>query len=337
MVGSHCAEYFSKKKWKVIALDNLMRSRIFGSRERSVEYNWRYLKGLSSIRCILQDVRDIHAVKRIFQREKPDVVVHAAGQPGVRFSLENPQEDFSINAFGTFNILEAFSKVNSRGTFVYCSTNKVYGDNVNQIKLCKTQLRYHFSASSGVSEQMCIDRTGHTPYGVSKLAGDLYVQDFGHTYHLRTGVFRMSCIYGTRQFGFEDQGWVAWFAIRFFQGLPLVIYGDGKQVRDVLWVGDLIQAYERFITGRMESNVFNIGGGTSCTLSLLELIALLEKMTRKTVRISFKPWRPFDQKVYISDIRKVQRILGWKPSVSPQQGVSRLFGWIQSNRALFSK
>jgi CDP-paratose 2-epimerase len=334
MVGSHCAEYFARGRNKVIVYDNLMRSKIFASKKKTVEFNWHYLHQYKNIDFFKNDIRDIPALEKCFKKYKPDVVIHTAGQPGVRFSLDDPKEDFDINAIGTVNVLEAMRKSNPKGTFIYCSTNKVYGEHVNHIPLKKTKLRYDFKTLSGISEEQSIDLVGHTPYGVSKLAGDLYVQDYAHTYGLKTAVFRMSCIYGTRQFGFEDQGWIAWFSICYLLGAPISIYGDGKQVRDVLWVEDLINAYDKFIHSPLKHGVFNIGGGPGNTLSLLELIQILKKITGKDVKISFKDWRKFDQKVYISSIRKVQTQLDWKPTVPPPEGVSRIIHWLQGNRGL---
>jgi len=179
------------------------------------------------------------------------------------------------------------------------------------------------------------DLCEHTPYGCSKFAGDVYVQDYAHTYGLKTGVFRMSCIYGERQFGVEDQGWVAWFAIATLLNKPITIYGDGKQVRDVLYVKDLIRAYDRFINSNLKQAVFNIGGGPENTLSLLELLDLLEGLTGKRVKISYENWRPSDQKVYISDISKVKERLRWNPRVGPREGVNKLVKWVRENKGLF--
>jgi len=336
MVGSHCAEYFAKKKHKIVVIDNLMRSKIFGSDHKSVEYNWNYLKMIKNIKLIKNDVRDMAAMLRIFKQEKPDVVIHAAGQPGVRFSIEDPLEDYSINATGTINVAEAFRQANKKGILLYTSTNKVYGDNVNALPIKQKKSRYEFKNTKGINEDFNIDLTGHTPYGVSKLAGDLYVQDYAYAYGLKCGVFRMSCIYGTRQFGFEDQGWLAWFSIRFFQGKPVTIYGDGKQIRDVLWVEDLAKAFEAFIENeKCQKEVFNIGGGGENTISLLELIDTLEKTSGKKVKVKYDSWRKFDQKVYVSDIAKVKKILKWKPAVDPQEGVRRLYEWVSKNSKLF--
>ena len=336
MVGSHCAEYFSKKKHKIVVIDNLMRSKIFGSKHKSVEFNWNYLKTLKNIKLIKDDVRNMDAILKIFKQEKPDVVIHAAGQPGVRFSIDNPLEDFSINATGSINVAEALRRVNKKGILLYASTNKVYGDNVNTVPIKKKKYRYEFKNSKGIDENFSIDLTGHTPYGVSKLTGDLYVQDYAYAYGLKCGVFRMSCIYGTRQFGFEDQGWLAWFSIRFFQGKPITIYGDGKQIRDVLWIEDLVKAFEAFIENKKcQREVFNMGGGINNTISLLELVDTLEKISGKSIKVKYDDWRKFDQKVYVSNTAKAQKLLKWKQTVSPKEGVKRLYQWVSENSELF--
>lgn len=335
LVGSHCAEHFAQKGNMVVVVDNLMRSRIFGSKHKSVEYNWHYLSGLKNIELIKKDIRDRDAMMRLFKREKPDVVIHTAGQPGVRFSLDDPMDDYSINATGSLILLEALRNANKRGQFIYCSTNKVYGANVNAVPIETKKTRYEFKNTQGISEDCSIDLTGHTPYGVSKLAGDLYAQDYAYAYGLKCGIFRMSCIYGARQFGFEDQGWLAWFAIRYFLGKPITIYGDGKQIRDVLWVGDLVEAFEAFIKNPHKGEVFNMGGGHKNTISLLELTTLLEEMTGNKIKVKYEDWRKFDQKVYVSDILKAKKVLGWKPKVSPQEGVERLVRWVSSNPDLF--
>jgi CDP-paratose 2-epimerase len=329
LVGSHAAEYFSRQGHRVLGLDNLSRSKIFGSKKRSVEFNWEFLSGLKGVKLLRQDIRDGAGLLKIFRRFKPDAVIHTASQPGVRASVEDPKMDFEINALGTVNVLEALRRTNSKGVFIYCSTNKVYGDNVNALSVVKKGSRYVFLDRQGVDEAVSIDQTGHTPYGVSKLTGDLYVQDHAHTYGLKTGVFRMSCIYGTRQFAFEDHGWIAWFALRVLKGEPVTIFGDGLQVRDVLWVDDLVNAFDRFLQVPVKSGVFNIGGGLKNTLSLVELLAMLGEITGKKPVVNFKSWRKFDQKVYIADIAKVSRALKWRPVVTPREGVSRLVEWLK--------
>jgi CDP-paratose 2-epimerase len=165
--------------------------------------------------------------------------------------------------------------------------------------------------------------------------GDLYTQEYARIYGMKTAVFRMSCIFGTRQFGFEDQGWVAWFVIATLFNKPITIYGDGKQVRDLLYVTDLIKAYDKFIKSNLKHAVFNIGGGVRNTASLLEFLDILENETGRRPKITFKHWRPSDQKVYISDISKIKKELGWQPEVSVKQGVKRLITWVKKNRDLF--
>ena len=190
---------------------------------------------------------------------------------------------------------------------------------------------------NGVSETFPIDLCEHTPYGCSKLAGDLYTQDYAKVYGLKTAVFRMSCIYGTRQFGVEDQGWVAWFTIATITEKPITVYGDGKQVRDVLYVKDLVNAFDNFIQrkNQFSGEVFNMGGGPENTISLLELLDMLEQLTRKRSKITFSNWRPSDQKVYVSNISKAKEKLRWSPKVSPKEGVEKLVNWILENKRLF--
>ena len=334
MIGSHTAEHFARKGWKVTILDNLIRSRLMGSEKKSVEYNWNYLARYKNIRRIRGDVRNERDVRKALGRGV-DAIVHAAGQPGVGMSLREPAEDFSINALGTLCVLEGARRICPKAAVVYCSTNKVYGENVEKFNLRERATRYEFSSGKAVSEAMPVDLTGHTPYGVSKYVGDLYVQEYAHAYGMKTAVFRMSCIYGTRQFGFEDQGWVAWFVIAAVRGLPLTVYGDGKQVRDVLFVTDLVTSYERFITGRLRHGVWNMGGGPGQTSSLLELMARLEARFGRKLKVRYARWRTSDQKVYISDISKVRRDLRWTPTVSVDRGVDRLLDWVRANPGLF--
>ncbi|MBM3253982.1 MAG: NAD-dependent epimerase/dehydratase family protein, partial [Candidatus Omnitrophica bacterium] len=264
-----------------------------------------------------------------------DAVIHTAGQPGVPSSVRMPLEDFSINAFGTLNTLEATRRVCKDATFIYCSTNKVYGENVDKIPLKEKEKRYIYDNVVGVSEEMPTDLTGHTPYGVSKLTGELYTQEYGRIYGMKTAAFRMSCTYGTRQFGFEDQGWVAWFIIATLFNKPITIYGDGKQVRDMLYVSDLIDAFEKFIKSEKKHEVFNIGGGNNNTISLLEFLEQIEKSTKKKPKLKFTDWRPSDQKVYISDNKKLEKTLDWKTKVNVEEGIERLIKWVRDNESYF--
>lgn len=335
LVGSHAAEYFAKKKWDVVVLDNLMRSQIFGYDKGSVEYNWKYLKAYKNIELIKGDVRNEKDINSALGKGV-DAVIHTAGQPGVPSSVRMPLDDFSINAFGTLNVLECTRKKSPQATIVYCSTNKVYGENVDKISLKELETRYVYKDIVGVSEDMLTDLTGHTPYGVSKLTGDLYAQEYAHIYGMKTAVFRMSCIYGARQFGFEDQGWVAWFIIATLKNKPITIFGDGKQVRDLLYAEDLIKGYEAFINSDLKSGLFNIGGGSNNTTSLLEFVEEIGEILKKKPKIKFSNWRPSDQKVYISDISKIKRELDWQPKISVKEGIGRLTEWVVKNESYFS-
>lgn len=333
-IGSHVAEIYAKKEYDVTILDNLSRGILLNKDIKNLDYNWNQLKRFKNVKCIKGDVRDSKVISDAAKDK--DFIIHTAAQTAVTTSVTDPEPDFTTNALGTFNMLEAARK-NDVKAIVYCSTNKVYGDNVNKVKVIEGKQRYSFDKAytKGIPESFDIDLCEHTPYGCSKLTGDLYVQDYAHLYGIRTGVFRMSCIYGTRQFGVEDQGWVAWFTIATVLGKPITIYGDGKQVRDVLYVTDLVEAYDRFIQSKIKRGVFNTGGGTKNTMSLLELLDILEKLTGKRSKISFSDWRPSDQKVYISDISQVQEALGWKPKTGPEEGVKNIVEWTNANRNLF--
>ncbi|MFQ6063311.1 MAG: NAD-dependent epimerase/dehydratase family protein, partial [Methanosarcinales archaeon] len=273
-VGSHAAEYFAKKGNEVVCYDNLSRADLLKKDYIATTYNWNYLKNFKNITLIKGDIRDLENLKEA--AKGVDTILHTAAQTAVTTSVLDPKTDFDVNALGTFNVLEAARACDAEAV-VYCSTNKVYGDNVNTIKVIEKEKRYVFEDKfkNGIPESFSTDLCEHTPYGCSKLTGDIYCQDYGLLYGLKTGIFRMSCIYGTRQFGVEDQGWVAWFTIATILGKPITIYGDGKQVRDVLYIDDLVKAYDAFLNTN-NSAVLNIGGGARNTMSLLELLDLLE-------------------------------------------------------------
>jgi len=333
-VGSHVAEHYAKGS-EVLVFDNLSRAEILGKSTGDSLFNWNYLKNNhSNIKLVKGDIRNFEEIKAA--SKDVDAIVHTAAQVAVTTSLSNPRMDFEINALGTLNVLEV-ARLND-AALVFCSTNKVYGGNINTIPLKETGKRYSFAEEkykNGIPETFAIDLCGHSPYGCSKLAADLYVQDYAYTYGLKTGVFRMSCIYGARQFGVEDQGWIAWFVIAALTNRQITIYGDGKQVRDVLYVTDLTEAFSAFINSKIKHEVFNMGGGLENTLSLLDLIDLLKELTGRSPQISFADWRPADQKVYISDISKAEKLLNWKPRVRPIEGVGMLVSWVKTNIGLF--
>lgn len=334
-IGSHVAEFYAKKGNKVIVFDNLARAVLLKKDIKNIDFNWNYLRKYKEIELIKGDVRNLGEVKNAVK--DVDVIIHAAAQTAVTTSVTDPAPDFSVNAIGTFNVLEAARLSKKNPAIIYCSTNKVFGENVNKIKVDEHKDSYSFEKkySQGISEDFSIDNCEHTPYGCSKLTGDLYVQDFHHLYGLKTAVFRMSCIYGTRQFGVEDQGWVAWFTIATILGKPITIYGDGKQVRDVLFVSDLIDVYDKFVNSNLKHIVANIGGGPKNTLSLLQLLKLLKDLTGKQSKVSYADWRPSDQKVFIADIKKAKELLNWEPKINPQEGVKKLVDWVDENKNLF--
>lgn len=341
-VGSHIAEFYSKNEEieEIILVDNLSRMKLLNKEERNVRFNWDYLSGFNKFKFYENDIRDFNFLKNLVKTKEIDVIFHTAAQTAVTVSLTNPVNDFQNNVIGTFNLLESARLSSSDPIMILCSTNKVFGNNVNNCNVIEEQYRYSFDKefSFGINEDFSIDLCEHTPYGTSKLCSDLYFQEYGHIYGMKTGVFRMSCIYGTRQFGVEDQGWVAHFIISAILGKKIKIFGDGKQVRDVLYVADLVNAFDLYIkkADQIKHNVFCMGGGPENTISLLELIALLKKLlNNQEISYEFQEWRPSDQKVYISDIRKVKSLLKWGPKISPEEGVNKLVEWVKNNKNLF--
>ncbi len=335
-IGSHIAERYAKEGHDVVVFDNLSRAELLKKPIRHLDFNKKYLGQFRNVKFIKGDVRN--EKETTAAARDADVIFHAAAQTAVTTSVTDPRPDFEVNILGTFNVMEAARKSGKNPSIIFCSTNKVFGDNVNKIRVVEKPDHYEFEQSfkNGVPEFFSIDNCEHTPYGVSKLTGDLYAQDYAHIYGLKTGVFRMSCIYGARQLGVEDQGWVAWFVIATLLGKPLTIYGDGKQVRDVLYVTDLVELYDKFLKSSLKHGVFNTGGGPKNTLSLLQLLGLLEKLTGKRSKISYSDWRPSDQKVFVADISAAKKALGWEPKVSPEEGVRKLVEWAKANIDIFS-
>ncbi|MDT8303490.1 MAG: GDP-mannose 4,6-dehydratase, partial [Sedimentisphaerales bacterium] len=323
------ADYYLSKNKNVTILDNLSRS----GTQKNVD--WLQKQHGSLIKFVKGDVRNADRIL-LELVENADVVFHQAAQVAVTTSVTNPREDFEVNAAGSFNVLEAVRLSSSKPIVVFSSTNKVYGK-MEDVEIVERDGRYEYaSLNSGVPEMRTLDF--HSPYGCSKGCADQYMIDYSRIYGLKTVVFRQSCIYGPHQFGIEDQGWVAWFSIRAMQNLPISIYGDGKQVRDVLYIEDLIRAYEAAIENidSTKGHAYNIGGGPNNTLSLLELITILEEHFGMKLDCQFEDWRPGDQLIYVSDIQKAGEVLKWKPLISPPEGVKKLLEWLIQNRDLFS-
>jgi CDP-paratose 2-epimerase len=329
-IGSNFAELILENKNQVTIFDNLSRRGTYENIQRLKE------KYHSKINFIKGDIRsDLNELQK--EIEVSDVVYHLAGQVAVTSSVINPREDFEINALGTFNVLESIRLSENKPIIIYASTNKVYGG-MTEIEITKKNNRYIYADyPNGISEKQLLDF--YSPYGCSKGTGDQYVRDYARIYGLKTVVMRQSCIYGSNQFGIEDQGWVAWFSIAAVLKMPITIFGDGMQVRDVLDVKDLFSAWKiaeeniNLISGE----VFNVGGGPKETVSLLELIDLLEKFNDNKIDLKFEKWRPGDQPVYISDISKIQNRLQWEPKIKFQDGVENLLMWIKNNKNIIEK
>lgn len=328
-IGVNFADYFAQRGWQVTILDNLSRT---GTAENLAWVQQAH----PEIRFVKADVRYDQAILEA-EVAQHDSVYHLAAQVAVTTSVARPREDFEINALGTLNVLEAVRLANPQAAILYASTNKVYGGMEGvAIEEGETQYRYR-DYPEGMSEEQPLDF--HSPYGCSKGAADQYVHDYGRIYGLQTVVFRQSCIYGPRQFGIEDQGWIAWFTIAALMRRPITIYGDGKQVRDVLYIDDLARAWELATENidRVRGQIFNIGGGRNSLLAVREVFPHLEAQLGRTIDVSFGDWRPGDQRVYMSDIRKAQRLLGWEPKIMPTEGIARLIAWAQENTEVFAR
>ncbi|MBI4347573.1 MAG: GDP-mannose 4,6-dehydratase [Elusimicrobia bacterium] len=329
-IGFNAVLRASAQGRSVVVLDNLKR--------RTARRNLKAYRKLAprGAKLVVADVRDAGAVARVFKRHGPfDGVIHLAGQVAVTTSVAEPVRDFEANALGTLNVLEAIRKHSKKSRLVFASTNKVYGG-LDWTKIARKGERYVFRhPAGGVSEAAPLDF--HSPYGCSKGAADQYVRDYARIYGLGTVVFRQSCIYGPWQYGEEDQGWVAWFLIAALRGAKIRLFGDGRQVRDVLFIDDLLELYDRGLAHpAARGEVFNVGGGPSRTLSLLELLGWIRERLGIRPPLERHGWRPGDQRVYISDISKAGRRLGWKPKTSVDAGLSRLADWLKSGRIDFA-
>ena len=322
-VATNVADRLLRTGTPVRLFDNLARP--------GVHANVRWLKARhgSLVQVHFGDVRDEAAVRTALRGV--DRVFHFAAQVAVTTSLTDPFADFDINARGTLNLLEAVRSLEERPSLLYTSTNKVYGD-IPDVPLKQAGRRYvpasRAIAAHGIGEERPLDF--HSPYGCSKGAADQYVLDYARTFGLPATVFRMSCIYGPHQFGTEDQGWVAHFLIQALRGAPLTLFGDGLQVRDVLFVEDLVDAMMRAHDqiARTAGQAYNIGGGPANTTSLLELLDLIASLTGTRPAFDVEPWRPADQRYYVSDTSKFEQATGWRQMTSVPDGVQRLMDWL---------
>jgi CDP-paratose 2-epimerase len=326
-VGCNAARFFGARNWKVTVLDNLSRS--------GTTKNLEWLRNETEFDLAQFDVRDREAVDRTIADGRFDAVLHLAAQVAVTTSVIDPRTDFAVNAYGTFNVLDAVRLHCPEAVFIFASTNKVYGKILTATSELQGSRYAYTNRPHGIGETEPLDFL--SPYGCSKGAADQYALDFARIYKIPATSFRQSCIYGPRQFGVEDQGWVAWFAIASMLGRDITIYGDGKQVRDVLHVDDLLRAYEAAIRApeKVAGEAFNVGGGPDQVLSLIDLIRMLEDRVHRKIPLRWDEWRPGDQQVYVSDIRKIQKALDWTPEIGVKGGIDQLIGWVEQNRESF--
>jgi CDP-paratose 2-epimerase len=329
-IGSNWAEWLLQNtEAKIHIFDNLSRP--------GVRHNLHALETLSGrsrrLQVTVGDIRDCEMVERAVRHATE--IYHFAAQVAVTTSLVAPRLDFDINLAGTFNILEAARKFGNQPFFLFTSTNKVYGG-AGSGEVWPEKTRYGCSNTEGTSESQPLDF--HSPYGCSKGAADQYVRDFGRIYGLNTFVFRMSCIAGPRQFGTEDQGWMAHFLYSALNRKPVTIYGNGLQVRDVLDVADLLRAFEavRRLPRSKGGHVYNVGGGPANAVSLLELISMIEVTTGRKLDSVFDAVRPGDQAVYVSNTSKLQQETGWKREIALPETLARMHRWWNQNRELFA-
>ncbi|HEX7587137.1 MAG TPA: GDP-mannose 4,6-dehydratase [Anaerolineae bacterium] len=327
-IGANWMDRLLSRGDHAVAYDNLSRRGAVKNAE------WLRNKHGNKFELICADVRDAHAL--VEAASDADAIYHLGAQVAVTTSVADPRSDFEINALGTFNALEAARASGRNPVFLFASTNKVYGG-MDDVPVVERATRYEFAdLPGGVSETQPLDF--HSPYGCSKGAADQYVRDYHRIYGLRTVVFRQSAIYGYRQFGEEDQGWLAWFIIAAVLGRPITIFGDGKQVRDMLFIDDLLDAYDAAGAkiDRVAGEVFNIGGGPKNTISVwTEFGAMLEKLHGQKIPIQHGDWRPGDQKVCVYDISKAQRELSWELKVDVAAGGEKLYHWVKENVKLF--
>jgi CDP-paratose 2-epimerase len=324
-IGSNTAARVLAGGDEVIGLDNLSRA--------GAELNLEWLRTLSdsSFEFVQDDVRDAAAVEQLVRKHSDAaVMLHLAGQVAVTTSVERPRDDFEANAIGTFNVCEAVRLAAPDALLLYASTNKVYGGELGALELQNGRWA-SVDHPVGISEEQPIDL--HSPYACSKGTGDLYVHDYARIFGLKTVSLRQSCIYGPRQFGIEDQGWVAWLTIAALTKTVFTIFGDGRQVRDILYVDDLVDLYVACANApeAVSGHALNIGGGPANILSLLELVQWLERRLGRSLEYVYDDGRPGDQKYFVSDIRRTHEVIGWEPKVSVEAGLERLAGWLEEH------
>lgn len=326
-IGVNATRHFLKKGWQVTVFDNFSRK----GTDVNIKALLKEYPGVTVVRGdVVKDQR-----KLAIEVGKVEAVLHLAAQVAVTTSVTEPRNDFEQNAVGTFNVLETIRLSKNRPALIYSSTNKVYGS-LPEFAVAEKKTRYVFKNKAvqthGVSEQIPLDF--HSPYGCSKGAADQYVIDYARIYGLKTVVFRQSCIYGEHQFGIEDQGWIAWFTIAAMRRRKITIFGNGKQVRDALYVGDLVELYEKAFTkmSRISGRAYNVGGGPHNTLSLIECLSQLEKALGTPIPTVRGAIRSGDQPIFVADVRRAKKDIGWTPKTSFEEGFARMYVWMRENK-----
>jgi CDP-paratose 2-epimerase len=321
-IGTNVASRLLNQGERVIIYDNLSRA--------GVENNLKWLVAkYPQVEVIIADVRDKHTLEKAVNEAKH--VFHFAAQVAVTSSLVSPVHDFEVNVGGTLNLLEAIRLSTHKPSLIFTSTNKVYGD-LPGLELDSNSTRYFplnpVYFKNGISESISLNF--HSPYGCSKGSADQYILDYARSFGLRNVVFRMSCIYGPHQFGTEDQGWVAHFIRQAIHNKSITLYGDGKQVRDILYVDDLVNAFllAKQNIGELAGEAFNMGGGPENAFSLVELLDYLNSLDHMNVQVDFDEWRVGDQKYYVSDTRKFKKRTGWQTQVSYTEGLINIYSWL---------
>lgn len=328
-IGTNLADDFLSDGEEVVVLDNLSR---LGVNEN---LTWLQERHGNRVHPFLADVRDLPAIEGAFADAK--AVIHLAAQTAVTTSLEGPLDDFEVNARGTLNVLESVHRAGRRAPVIFASTNKVYGD-LRDIRVAAHAGRYmpadDLLRERGISEDRPLDF--HTPYGCSKGAADQYVLDYARSYGIPASVLRMSCIYGARQFGTEDQGWVAHFMLQALSGRHITVFGDGKQVRDILDVSDAVRAYRLLLAhmDRLGGRAFNLGGGAGNAVSINSVLREIELVSGRPLTISNDSWREGDQLYFVADTRRLEADTGWHPNIHWRSGLRRLAVWLKQNRIM---
>jgi len=317
-IGTNVVLRMAERGHEVIVLDNLSK--------RGSAANLACIRAKTKAQFAKVDIRRLQDIEDVVSCNPVDVVIHLAAQTAVTTSLEDPMDDFTTNALGTLNVLETVRKYAPEAVVLYSSTNKVYGD-LADLKLTETETRYE-AEIDGVGDDRQLDF--FSPYGCSKGAADQYVRDYHRVYGLKTVVARQSCIYGEYQNGTEDQGWVAWFAKAVMEDRRITIYGNGKQVRDALHVQDLVDFYEKAISGGPFGKTYNVGGGPDKSMSLIDLLRILGKILKKEPILDYGPERVGDQKYFVSANERAFETFGWKPKIGTEEGVRRLISHMEA-------